>query len=780
MTVALRTSATGAQAVGTGFFVGPGLVLTCAHVVRPGGRPAETVKGTWHLDGRAHELSFAVADMDVRPFDRPEHEGGPGSGEDLALIRVAGGAPLRQTCPALSRSPALPREGVRLYAYGHPGHDYARGDSYALRVVGQSLHRGGARLLKVAGSQVWPGASGSPVIDEATGCVVGVLRARQQRTSPTADDEARLIPVQAVRKAFPELAEAQWAGYPPLRDWLALLSDEQLRTAEWGEAAGARRRDYLRLLHDAAGENPYVEALYTALRGRPAGAAAFVADLRVPVRAKPGHGSEGPGSGCRPLDTAALLGGAHVVGDAGTGKTTLLRTVARDAAGAWLGGTVCEYVPVYAAAPVMADRIAHSAWAPYSWLSYAVDQGLIGASARNAADVRAGSATPAPDELENPPYPARKWLVLVDGMDEVDPRRRAQVENAVLTFANSPHCTVVVTSRDGDWVRSLDGAGLAGMRLCGLTDEVRRELAAKALAAFGADAGPAEVTALLDRLEQVGLAELAMRPMLCVALCALYLSDGVAGLTGGRFTLFERLTGHLLAGAGRRGGDAAAFPERELRSVLEEYAGVLTEPPPGPRPTLDELIARMPSKEPLPGGAGWNGSVRSHLHGAGLLASAEPGGSGRHAFSHALFADYFAACRWVRDRTPDERAVRQVAEDCMKRDRESYALFRAARLIAAEPALVDAELRSWRPLRRRQAAVLVAKLALDGAPVGPGLLDTAVAVLERWGRRSGPGPAPVSPGRPTDAAWPRWAAAQAAALRARGLPGSGRLPLITR
>ncbi|MER6913415.1 trypsin-like peptidase domain-containing protein [Streptomyces sp. NPDC000594] len=764
-TVSLRSERPGARDEGTGFFVGPGLILTCAHVALPGERRPETIEGVWRRGGDRVRLALSVEEMETAPFDE-------GRGPDLALLRVVGGAPPGQPCAALSRSTARPPDGQKLHAHGHPSHDYRDGDNYTLEVVGGSWHREGAELLKVAGSELWKGASGAPVIDRNSGCVIGVVRAKQRRTVPTADHETRLVPVGAVWQAFPALREAQRPGLGPLDDWLAMLSDEQLRESGW-RLTGPRLRGYLTVLREATARHGYADALHTALAGR-GGTAAAPGDIRVPVRARPGHDPEGDDGACRPVLPAELLAGAHIVGEAGTGKSTLLRSVAQESAADWLDGAVGDHVPVYASAVAMARGMGHEAWNPYGWLAYAVGRDLGAAAGRCADTVPIGARVlPLAEAFEEPPYPARRWLLLVDGVDEVgDQEDRRRVEQALVAFARSEHFSVVVTSRDPFRVRGIEEGRLRNLRLCRLGAADRALLMARCLAAFGpapSEAGAGEVRGELERL---GLLELATRPVFCVALCAVYAHSGPAGLRGGRYRLFERLTELLLEAAG---GDAPApVPVPALLSLLAEYAGELREPDSALGPSLDELIQALPERADS-SVRPWTPAVREFLYRAGLLAPDSPGD-----FTHELLTDYFAARRWAARTTADRAAVRRVAEDSMKRHRLPYALFRAAWLVERAPGAVAGELGSWSPRRRRAAAVLVARLAAEAAPVPPELLSATAAVLARWSRGvpGGPDAHGPAPELPADPGWPRWAAAQLPLLLAASSPTpSHRAPL---
>ncbi|WP_128434341.1 hypothetical protein [Streptomyces cyaneus] len=158
--------------------------------------------------------------------------------------------------------------------------------------------------------------------------------------------------------------------------------------------------------------------------------------------------------------------------------------------------------------------------------------------------------------------------------------------------------------------------------------------------------------------------------------------------------------------------------------------------------------------------------VRAHLYGSGLLA---PDAPDEHPFSHKLLDAYFAARHWLEQRPrPDERDVREIAENCMKSHAEDHALFCAEHLVRRSPRVVLSLLTSWSARRRRPAAVMVAKLARDGVPVPEALLAPTLKTLASWAAKvkgatpRSPGPSPSLPDEP---GWPEWAAAQLGFLR---------------
>jgi hypothetical protein len=163
-TVALSTK----TKVGTGLFVAPGLVLTCAHVVADvlespsGSAPAaepRRVLGEWQERPLQLEL--------VPQWFRPGDDGGP----DLALLRVRGDVPHPIACVAEAAEP-----GDELWAYGYPDGQYRKGDSLTFNLEGPSQRIDGAELYRAAHGRAVPGFSGSPTLNWRTGMVCGIIR----------------------------------------------------------------------------------------------------------------------------------------------------------------------------------------------------------------------------------------------------------------------------------------------------------------------------------------------------------------------------------------------------------------------------------------------------------------------------------------------------------------------------------------------------------------------------------------------------------------------------
>ncbi|MEV8531050.1 trypsin-like peptidase domain-containing protein [Streptomyces sp. NPDC051211] len=166
---------------GSGFFIAPGWVLTCAHVVGEGGG------GSVRLTGREIGITFAAGDDGSTGTVAgrvecvlPEADGLPRPGglwplPDLALVRVL--APVSHACVWLSDRPRPRFEEVAYFGCtDEMGHPEITGRSTRLRgALGRQ-----AALRLGAEDEVEAGMSGGPVVDLVRGEVVGVVKARRQ------------------------------------------------------------------------------------------------------------------------------------------------------------------------------------------------------------------------------------------------------------------------------------------------------------------------------------------------------------------------------------------------------------------------------------------------------------------------------------------------------------------------------------------------------------------------------------------------------------------------
>ncbi|MEU6891611.1 trypsin-like peptidase domain-containing protein [Streptomyces sp. NPDC046557] len=171
---------------GSGFFIAPGWVLTCAHVVGEGGAAVRLV-------GREVGITFSVAGFPgeagdtgtvagrvecVLPERLEERRPAPRALwdlPDLALVRVL--APVSHACVWLTD-----RAGPRLDEAAYFG---VTEDLGVREITGRTTRlRGtaanGAAIRLGDDDEIEPGMSGGPLVDLARGEVIGIVKARRQ------------------------------------------------------------------------------------------------------------------------------------------------------------------------------------------------------------------------------------------------------------------------------------------------------------------------------------------------------------------------------------------------------------------------------------------------------------------------------------------------------------------------------------------------------------------------------------------------------------------------
>ena len=170
---------------GTGFFVAPGLILTCAHVVRKAVALPITVVYT------ARELSLsaivkAQAD-DCKTLD-------------LALVELIDPLP-GHPCVLLDEEPVA--LGQALYSYGYL-------ESYTnaapVRPVNEGLTGDTPPLLKLKDAQIEKGISGAALLNLKTGKVCGMVK---ETRAARFDLGGGAIPTRVILEQFPELRTQQ-------------------------------------------------------------------------------------------------------------------------------------------------------------------------------------------------------------------------------------------------------------------------------------------------------------------------------------------------------------------------------------------------------------------------------------------------------------------------------------------------------------------------------------------------------------------------------------------
>ncbi|GAA5170325.1 MULTISPECIES: tetratricopeptide repeat protein [Amycolatopsis] len=173
---------------GSGFFVAPGTVLTCAHVT-------DGVSGAVEVEwgGRRFAADVVHAEpavVNANPCPPP----------DLAVLRLSDAEAVDHPCVVLDDEPL--RTTDRVLACGvAPAFGHAL-ESETFDVTGQKWFSGGD-IVKLGRGQAVPGMSGSPVLSLRTGRVGGMLRTTRDATSALG---AWVVPAARLRQTLAELA----------------------------------------------------------------------------------------------------------------------------------------------------------------------------------------------------------------------------------------------------------------------------------------------------------------------------------------------------------------------------------------------------------------------------------------------------------------------------------------------------------------------------------------------------------------------------------------------
>ncbi|MBD0707344.1 MULTISPECIES: trypsin-like peptidase domain-containing protein [unclassified Streptomyces] len=172
---------------GTGFFIAPGWVLTCAHVVAEGGsavwRSEPAVGITWE-DGKTSRETVGTVVLALPRPARPDDPPDPWPFPDLALIRVPGTQ--KASCVRLGyRPPVLPTP-VGLHGWSRETGELG------VRHVHGTLNGSDGKALLTDWVMPVEGCSGGPVVDHRQVAVVGLNKGRSR-------DGGAVVPVTALR-----------------------------------------------------------------------------------------------------------------------------------------------------------------------------------------------------------------------------------------------------------------------------------------------------------------------------------------------------------------------------------------------------------------------------------------------------------------------------------------------------------------------------------------------------------------------------------------------------
>ncbi|GHG02745.1 hypothetical protein GCM10017567_17570 [Amycolatopsis bullii] len=625
---------------GSGFFVTPELVLTCAHVVTSAGGPVEVVHGP---------ATAARAACDYEVLGDYYLAGGPG-GVDLALLRPLGG---ERAAPVHLAAPVAP--GDELWVFGHPEGKYRAGDVVSLRLDGTSEHIDGPVLLKGTQGRIKPGMSGAPVLNWRTGAVCGVVRYRDGAH----DDTARFVPIETAFAVYPGLAEANTA-MPAARAWLELLDETQL--AESGARyPGPRLRRYLEAASAADDSHPYAAML----------------DVPSPLskvylRQKAGRApqDEAAAEAGELVEADSLLHafrGVQVLGGPGAGKSSLARHLTALSARKWLRDGEGDVVPILVAAEALTLR-------------YGLSEMLADGVVRSLdTDLDRVTLTALFGE---PPLPGAEWLVLVDGVDEIlNPQLRSIVLSKVSRHRNEGRYRFLLTSRplpdflmeriaeNGDYPTfTIEPFGRHELADFAQNWFTQLKLADPRSAAAG----------FVRRVDEARLDRLAGVPLIATMLCILYANSPGQRLPENRAELYADFVDLLLTKrkitnvrdllaewTGRSGPEAEAAGEDlvqrtpELLRLLAHEGQRAGTDPSGFAVRTDSavIIARHVPRPAGLSSAEWDSVIREVLRSCGLLVERR----GVFGFIHQTVQEYLAAAHLaVLHPDPRRRGARRL------------------------------------------------------------------------------------------------------------------------
>ncbi|MCZ4605395.1 NACHT domain-containing protein [Streptomyces sp. Lzd4kr] len=427
--------------VGSGFFVLPNTVLTCAHVLANAGPDPVVVWG---------EGQITTTDVMLEPNSDTT---GESSYEfpDLGVVYLAG----VPDHPCVWLSDENPCGGKTLYARGFSAKTLQEGirqDGLRVQVVGPS-----GDFVRVSEDRIIPGLSGSPALDPCTGRIHGIVKATRH---PGDSQGGWIVPAVAFKSFVSQIYEANMEWNRENHVWPMLIDDRQAQHSEAIDGIlQAQKRALSEMPYPMFGlRNPTLPEVYIPQKlnkpSSPDREDQEVDDSWIPPTQESSRSVR-----------QALLEDENIllVGGAGQGKSTLTLWLASELASEWESGEYLrEPIPGKSttAKPLLPIRVSArllSTNRDLSWL-----QALARASSTGLG-LHQDSALPA--ELPVPPTGAQ-WLVIIDAVDEIiDPRARHQFINSIAQRASEPvsDFRFLITTRplaQSEMVRLQSGAAL--------------------------------------------------------------------------------------------------------------------------------------------------------------------------------------------------------------------------------------------------------------------------------------------------------------------------------
>ena len=154
---AVKVTVPGQMGWGTGFFVAPGQILTCFHVIKNAQNGA--VQVSWQNEENCAEAIIEEGHELL----------------DIALLKLRD---VVDSFPCVHLEDAFQAED-RFYIYGYPD-DFPGGASVTAQCEGTAQDQ--QTLIKFKSGQIRPGLSGSPILNQRTGKVCGMVKFTRDRS----------------------------------------------------------------------------------------------------------------------------------------------------------------------------------------------------------------------------------------------------------------------------------------------------------------------------------------------------------------------------------------------------------------------------------------------------------------------------------------------------------------------------------------------------------------------------------------------------------------------
>ncbi|MET8254057.1 HD domain-containing protein [Micromonospora sp. NPDC005197] len=500
---------------GTGFFVAPRVVATCAHVLAKADEPLP--KSVFVTPKALPHRQLEIEVDEKRCFRET-------SGIDLAFLTIPPGVDINRTsCALVSDVMAVKDE---LWAYGFPQNGYGGGSSVSFIYQGPSQKDllDETTIDRVYGAPVGGGYSGSLVVNQRTGAVCGMICTSDLKGS------AHLLPVVEIlaRSNAAALAHATLTIH---QEWLSSLTDAQILAGGW-KYAGAMLREYLSAIKRAADLHPYSGVLPGI--APPPLSAVYVQQLSNALKGK-ARERRSKASEVLPAEVA-FDGpkGAFLIGVAGAGKSSLFRAatlsmVERFESGIESAIPVCVLAADLVGGRSLPEAIAHSV---------------------NADLSRVGSRRTWPQEFFSvAPLAGSRWLVMVDGFDEImNPDLRDSLINRLNGVRNDLDGEVyqfVIASRPDDKLYSQPPENFDRFELLPFSDDQLYRFSEAWLRYLQGRSGSESAELFLSQLGAKGLLELARTPLMATMLCQLFFLDPKKDVPVGRHRVFHVFIGLL-------------------------------------------------------------------------------------------------------------------------------------------------------------------------------------------------------------------------------------------